>query len=315
MNAEQFTNDIPMSVAVNAFRGTSFSPEKRANSYRNDYAATLASDYEEFKRQAERGGTLHLLDDAFARYRSGYAGCYRAWLHSHSRCVSSMIAGPSNFPVRRAQKWNQAAHNRLEALIHYREKVRRAIIRDLRPDLRPVMAGDADAIERLAVKLAGMERSQEAMKKANAAIRKHAKAGPEAQIVALVEIGYSPDDAAGMLKPDFAGRIGFASYSLTNINANIRRVRERLEQLEKMHAMPVKQHQGNGIRIEEDPPANRVRLFFDGKPDAETRARLKSSGFRWTPSLEAWQGYINGRTIELARELLKPKANKEGEGC
>lgn len=48
-----------------------------------------------------------------------------------------------------------------------------------------------------------------------------------------------------------------------------------------------------------------MRLFFDGKPDAETRDRLKSNGFRWAPSIEAWQGYINYRTQELARSFLK----------
>ena len=28
---------------------------------------------------------------------------------------------------------------------------------------------------------------------------------------------------------------------------------------------------------------NRLQVFFDGKPDADTRAELKSSGFRWAP--------------------------------
>jgi hypothetical protein len=315
MQADQLINDIPVSVAVRAFEGTSFSPDKRAASYRNDYAQTMASDYEEFKRQAEKGGTLDKLDEAFARYRAGYSGHYRAWLHSHSRCISWMITGPSNFPTRRAQKWSSAADGRMKALIDYREVVRRAIIRELRPDLRPIMAGDANAIERLAVKLAGMERSQAIMKLANAAIRKHAKAGAEAQVLALVELGFSPTNAAELLKPDFARRIGFADYELKNNNANIRRVRERLEQLEHAHAQPVQEAEGEGVRLEEDPPANRVRLFFDGKPDAETRSRLKSGGFRWTPSLEAWEAYINHRTLELARSFVAVPAASECEPC
>ncbi len=304
MQAEHFINDIPVSVAVRAFQGTSFSPEKRAASYRNDYAQTMAGDYNLFKREAEKGGTLDKLDEAFERYRAGYAGRYRAWLHSHSRCISWMITGPSNFPTRRAQKWNEAAHNRMTDLVGYREKVLRAIIRELRPDLRPIMAGDADAIERLAVKLANMERTQAVMKLANTGIRKHAKAGADAQTLALVELGFSPSRAAELLKPDYAGRIGFADYELKNNNANIRRVRERLQQLERAHAQPVREVKGEGVRLEEDPPANRVRLFFDGKPDADTRKRLRDGGFRWTPSLEAWQAYINYRTLELARSFV-----------
>lgn len=312
MQAEQLINDIPTSVAVRAFEGTSFSPERRAQSYRNDYAQTMASDYEEFKSHAEKGGTLDKLDDAFARYRGGYASHYRNWLQSHSRCVSWVITGPSNFPTRRAQKWRAAADKRMGALIDYREGVKRAIIRELRPDLRPIMAGDANAIERLAVKLARMERNQAMMKLANAAIRKHAKEGTEAQVLALVELGCTRDRAMELLKPDWAQRIGFAGYELTNNNANIRRVRERLVQLEWAHAQPVREAQGEGVRMEEDPPANRVRLFFAAIPDKATRERLGKGGFRWTPTLGAWQAYINYRTLELARSFVPVTTQSTG---
>jgi hypothetical protein len=171
MQADQLINDIPAAVAARAFQGTSFSPEKRAASYRNDYAQTMASDYEEFKRQAEKGGTLDKLEEAFARYRAGYASRYSAWLNSHSRCISWMITGPSGFPTARAKKWNEAAHKRMGEAIDYRERVKRKILRELRPDLRPIMAGDADAIERLAIELASLERSQALMKAANASRR------------------------------------------------------------------------------------------------------------------------------------------------
>lgn len=306
MQAVQLINDIPAAVAARAFQGTSFTPERRAASYRNDYAETMAGDYEEFKRQAEKGGTIDKLDEAFARYRAGYASRYNAWLNSHSRCISWMITGPSGFPTNRAKKWNAAAHKRMGEVIDFREKVKRSILRELRPDLRPILSGDADAIERLAVELANLERGQVLMTAANAAIRKHAKAGAEAQAVALVELSFSPDQAAELLDPPHWKGAGFPSFRLTNNGANIRRVRQRLEHLEKMHALPVQEAQGEGVRVEVDPPANRVRLFFDGKPDEATRERLKSNGFRWAPSTGAWQGYVNYRTQELAKSLLKP---------
>jgi hypothetical protein len=41
---EQYMQDIPLNLAVSAFNGTSFNPEKRGESYRNDYAKTLAGD-------------------------------------------------------------------------------------------------------------------------------------------------------------------------------------------------------------------------------------------------------------------------------
>lgn len=39
--------------------------------------------------------------------------------------------------------------------------------------------------------------------------------------------------------------------------------------------------------------ANRLRIYYPDKPDAETRTRLKRAGFRWAPSVGAWQNYLN----------------------
>lgn len=304
LNFEHLINDIPVGLAVRAFYNTSFSPEKRGQQYRNDYAATLQADYELFKKQAEIGGTVDKLEEVFNRYRNGYAARYRDLLSAHGRCISSMIVGPAKFPTRRAEKANAAERARLGRVIEYREKVKRAAIRDLRPDLRPIMAGDADALDRLAIELAKREKKQEAMKKANSTIRKHKANGPQAQIQALVELGYSEQIAAELIKPDFCNRVGFANFELTNNSAEIRRLKARIEQIEKMQAAPVLEKQGDGVRLEDDPPANRIRLFFDGKPNEETRANLKKNGFRWTPSLGAWQAYRNTWSIRLAASFV-----------
>lgn len=99
MNAVNFAADIPVGLAQAAFSGTSFSPEKRAASWTASYGAELSSDYDLFKSHAEKGGTLDQLDAEFARYRAGARQRFTAFLASNSRCVSSFIAGPSNFPV------------------------------------------------------------------------------------------------------------------------------------------------------------------------------------------------------------------------
>jgi hypothetical protein len=295
-----FESDIPLELARSAFQGVSFSPERRGDTSRAEYAQTLAADYAVFKAHAEKGGTLDLLDAEFAQYRANVRRRYIAYLASSARCISSFITGPSNFPVRRAQKRNDVAHRRLNDLFEFQELARRRVIRNLRPDLRPIMAGDADAIERLAVKLAAAERDQVNMKLANAAIRRSKKSGHAAQVAALMELGYPEAVAVELLKGDFAGRIGFADYQLTNNGANIRRMRERLEHLERNHAEPVREKVGNGVRLEDDPPGNRVRLFFPGKPDPDVRTKLKAHGFRWAPTLGAWQAYRNHNTLQFA---------------
>lgn len=175
----EFQNDIPTAAANAAYYGTSWSPEKRGESSRREYAETLAEDYEELKKQAEKGGTLDIFEEEFSRYRAGYRKRTLAYLHSSARCVSWFIAGPSNFPAARMNKRAEISHQRLNDLIDFRARALAAIRRKLRPDLAPIYASDADALERLETKITQAEALQARMKQANATIRKHAKAGDD----------------------------------------------------------------------------------------------------------------------------------------
>ena len=58
---------------------------------------------------------------------------------------------------------------------------------------------------------------------------------------------------------------------------------------------------------------NRLQVFFDGKPDADTRAELKSSGFRWAPSVGAWQRQLTDNAIRAADRLecIKPLSGEK----
>ena len=320
MDTTNFMNDIPMSAAIAAHAGTSWTPERRGASERQEYADTLAADYAHFAEQARKGGTLDMLADEFARYRAGYAKRTRAYLHSRQGLVSWMIAGPSRFPVARMQKKGDISHRRLSEMIEWRSRARNAIIRNLRPDLAPIMAGDADALDRLDVKIADAERFQVFMRAANKIVRAHHKAGLRAeedsdlwrrylaQLTELhVRIGAS--HAAKLLQPDFCGRIGFADYELTNNGANIRRMKQRREQITAAQARPVETRKTeSGITLEDDPPANRIRLFFPGKPAEAVRTDLKRQGFRWTPSPGCWQAYRNTWSLQTAQTIAGAQA-------
>lgn len=299
----EYINDISESLAVSAFNGTSFSPERRGAMYRKDYADTLTNDYAKLREQAERGGTLALLDDEFARYRAGYRARMQAWLHSHSRCISAMITGPANFPTRRNQKRNDIEHKRMGELIHFRERALRAITRNLRPDLAPIMAGDADAIERLQDKLETLERRQLRMKAINAAHKAFQKK-PESLLDA--DLSEQEKDTIRAYKPAYSWEPHpFAPFQLTNNGATIRQTKARIEQLTKAKATPDKSFDCAGdIRVDDCPADNRVRVFFPGKPDAEVRSKLKSCGFRWSPTIGAWQAYRNHNAMQCAQSFV-----------
>lgn len=303
MTKEQFISDIPLETATRAHSGTSFTPEKRGEQEREGYAEQMAADYASLAaliaNQPEMQGTL---EAEFARYREGYKQRRIAYLHSSSRCMSTMITGASNFPVRRQEKLNNWAHNKLNELIEYRTRALAAISKTLCPGLRPIMSGDSDAVDRLREKITEAETRQEHMKQVNAVLRKHLKRDEATGQAELVKLGCTEHEAKRIFEsPDCFGGYGYASFELTNNNANIRRMKQRLEGIERNRATPETQVDGENARLEDCPAENRIRLFFPGKPDEAIRSRLKSAGFRWTPTLGCWQAYRNPSTIQTAQ--------------
>lgn len=169
-----------------------------------------------------------------------------------------------------------------------------------------ISSDDPGAAAKLEAELVGLESAQQTMKAANAAIRKHAAAGADAQLAALVALGLSEKNARSALEPDFAGRLGFPGYALTNNSANIRRVKARIAELQAAAARPEAEPiVGDGFRIEEDSADNRIRFYFDTRPSTEVCQQMKAAGFRWSPTAGAWQRQLNNAGIHAARRMAK----------
>lgn len=299
-----YATDIPLETAQAAHAGTSFVPERRAQQERDDYAATLQADYDDLAALATTDDLRATLKDEFSRYRDGYRKRTLAYLRTRSRLVSWMIAGPSRFPVARMQKRSDVTHRRLEELLDYRKRALAAIRRQLQPHLRPIMAGDTDAVERLQEKIDKAERLQAIMAGANKIVRSKPKneATPE-KMAHLIALGLSEQNARRLFEADYLGRLGFPGYELTNNNANIRRMKGRLAAISRAQDTPETSEEGTNATVEIVPAENRVRLTFPGKPSAEVRQRLKSAGFRWAPSLGVWQAYNGQYARHVAREV------------
>lgn len=174
---------------------------------------------------------------------------------------------------------------------------------------KAISSDDPDALDKLREKLAQMEARQEFMKAANKLVRKVLKlTGLDLaqQVEKLLELAQATDmemsarAAEKLLKPDFCGRKGFPDYETKNNNANMRRVKERIAELEQQHARIAEQGEGEsieypelGLEVVHNNILNRVQLIFDGKPSKSVRDVVKSYGFHWAPSEEAWQRQLN----------------------
>lgn len=170
-----------------------------------------------------------------------------------------------------------------------------------------ISSDDPEAIDKLREKLAGMEAHQARMKEVNAALRKlKDEASRRAWIVANCT---GPEQKALSDNLRFRSEWGFAGYELTNNNANIRRVKERIAQLEAEAVRPEFTLDTGiaGVTVYEED--NRICIKFPGKPAEAVREALRRHAFIWAPSRTAWvrQANANGRyAAKAAIEAIRP---------
>jgi hypothetical protein len=153
-----------------------------------------------------------------------------------------------------------------------------------------ISSDDPDAIDALKEKLQNLKDSHISMVQGNKIV-KSKKLSADQKIEELVKLGLEESKAKDKLKPDCMGDIGFPGYALTNSSANIRRIEERIKQLEKQRSEVTTEQQIGNIQIVNSVEENRIMIYFPSVPSEKIRTRLKSDGFRWSPKNGAWQSY------------------------
>ncbi len=291
---------ISKDLAYRAYCNTSFSPEKRGETARGSFVVSMQNDWEKISGIASRDMTPE-----FDEHLQRCIKLYTAWLSAHAQCISSMITGPANFPVARAQKRNRSESLRYDEFETFREKSIKRINKTEHPfgDGSVIYADDPQALKLLKDKLAKLEELQTTMKAANKIIR--SKKDVSAR---LIELGLGEKIVGELQEPDCFGGLGFPSFSLTNNNAKIKNTKARISTMSKQEAQPPQEpvtFEGGTIEIDKD--ANRVRIYYEGKPDVDTRTALKRKAFKWAPSVKAWQRQITNAAIYDTEILLGVK--------
>jgi hypothetical protein len=160
-------------------------------------------------------------------------------------------------------------------------------------------ANEPLSAEKIAADLQKCVDLQAKMKDVNAYYRKHGtcKGYPDMS-----------DDAAAKLDKQATVRSWetqpYPSCTLTNNNSQIKRLESKLSEASRGFSG----WEFEGGRAEANTDMNRLQLFFDGKPPEEQRAQLKSNGFKWAPSQDAWQRQLNDNAIYAAgrMDFIKP---------
>lgn len=233
--------------------------------------------------------------DYYCRKLADY---YNTYYRNEASCPSVMICGPANFPTKKKEKQNSRRDSLMEEWKRLEEYLQK--IKNILYGPQVIRSGDPDALESLKEKLESLINKKESMKRINAYYRKNGtlKGYPE------------PFTKEEKRHIDFIfshGMERFGIFDTSNINQQIRSVKQRIERLEK------EKSQGNAetestdgfFKVVENTDIMRLQIIFDGKPPAGARDLLKSHGFRWSPKNSAWQRQLTNNARYALRQIRK----------
>lgn len=237
------------------------------------------------------------MTDYYCRKLADY---YNAYYRNEASCPSIMISGGSNFPVRKKEKQNSRRKTLMNEWNYLQEYANK--IENLLTNSQPIMAGDADAIERLQDKINELEKTKELMKDLNKFFRKGGKI----------------EDYNGEITENLRSDIDFMIrrewqpyFDTTNTNAEIKRLKARLEKLQKAKEKgttetTIADAEGNELfTVVKNSELMRLQLIFDGKPEEEVRNILKKNGFKWSPKNRAWQRQLTDSALCSLERVIK----------
>lgn len=241
------------------------------------------------------------------RYSKKMAEYYNKESSIGMMCPSVMISGAGNFPVKKKER-QVAAWQRNHEFYQYVQGIL-GKIENIMYGREVIKSDDERAIEKLEEKLEDLKAMQEHMKMVNKAIRmKDTEAGNDV----LREMGYSEENIKELRKPDYCGITGYPSFQLTNNNANIHRIEERIKKLKEVKERGDRMAEYELFKVAENAEIMRLQIFFDDKPDSDTREILKKNGFRWAPSQGAWQRQLTDNAKYSLKRVIKELEEKRG---
>jgi len=268
-------------LAYRAYSNLSFSPEKRAEQTVLGYEEQLNDDLKNMPEEEKQ------------RYIDGYKKYLFAWLSAKSRCLSSMITGPANFPVRRNEKANNSEHNRSVEFTEWREKTLKYIAKKVE-ESKPKEQKDTEQFIQLKKQV---DRLFEGWGIVNfkGRLETVAKNGNTELVAKVLEYLKFMQIEKNRVLCTPRNSI----WLLANVAEVIREKEVDKETAES------KEYQINGVKVLENIQADRIQLFFNGKPNPEVISELKHAAFKWSPFNGCWQRQLTRNAIWATESLLK----------
>ena len=283
---------------------------------------------DEFKRDDYTEEQKTYLKQRENEYADLLTEKYNDQLYREGSNPSAMMAGPAKFNYSRYERKFEAEMKSQE---EYRNKQQKFVentrkqLDRMEPEEKQISrwrqgkwkrgetieSDDPLAEKKLQAKLDYHTEQQQKMKDANAYYRKNGSmqgfTGFNDATNKRIDAEMQNFKDRGM---DYYAKQPFQSFSLTNNNNSIKATKDRLTQIQnrKQTASKPGGSGGNtkfdGGQLVRNTDVNRLQIKFDSIPDAATRQKLKSSGWRWSPREGAWQRQLTDNAERSAQSIL-----------
>ena len=207
---------------------------------------------------------------------------------------------PDHYSYKSDRRYRERMWNKMEQSVtankkaeYYENKARAA------ESNTAISSDDPEALTKLTQKLESLQLSQTRMKQINAYYRKHGTCRgfhglSEADADRLdeqVKNGYSWETAP------------YPAYALSNNSQEIRRLKDRIKALTDARDFGYQGWEFEGGHVKANTDNNRLQVFFDEIPDEQLRGELKSRGFHWSRTEQAWQRQLTDNAIYSASRI------------
>lgn len=208
----------------------------------------------------------------------------------------AFITQPGHIPERaRMIRRDDKAHEHRQMAEHHEQKAE-GIEAQLE---RSVFSDDDDAIQKLEARLVKREAGREQNNAINKIIRRKPKNEETPEKVAeLMALGMKEPTARKLFEPDFCGRVGIPSYVNQNLGGNIKRDRDRIEQIKSQHQRTAEAEEAGGVTVKITDTW--AVVTFAEKPEYSVIRSLKDAGFRWGSG--SWHGYARDLPDDLRQD-------------
>lgn len=271
---EECNNIIDEKLAKRAKENMSFNNYKEGSATQeyNNTVKEVAEKINSAKEKVSENESKIKLDYLLQKFKKDYAN----WINKHNsngaNHVSVMISGAGNYNMKKHEKYvvrEGKLWNEYESIMDIDSKIDKIVNSE-----NIIKSSDKNALDKLRKKLEQEEKQHQEIKEYNKMARKE-------------------------------GKEPYATYVLQNSNQRIKNIKDRIKHLEKLSQQETKETEINGIKIIDNVEANRLQIIFNDKPNEDIRKKLKSNGFRWSPSNNAWQRYRGSEAERKAKMIIE----------